>query len=121
MEANEINREAVAEAASFVGKFNNIILEPFIYLLMALAFLVFVWGVAQYVYGAAVEDTRKKGRRHMIWGLFGLFVMVSAWSILSIVTGTFALDDELDCARTPSGTGCETKFQVDTTPLTDPN
>lgn len=96
----------VAEARSFVQTLTTVILEPFIYLLLAVAFLVFVWGVAQYVFNANSDQGRETGRRHMIYGLIGLFIMVSAWSILSIAAGTFGLDDELDCARDPGAAGC---------------
>jgi phosphotransferase system glucose/maltose/N-acetylglucosamine-specific IIC component len=101
-----MNGSPQEQAASFVQTFNNVILEPFIYLLMAVAFLVFVWGVVQYVFNAASDGGRETGRRHMIYGLIGLFIMISAWSILSIAAGTFGLDDELDCARTPTASGC---------------
>lgn len=101
-----MNGSPQAQASSFVQTFNNIILEPFIYLLLAVAFLVFVWGTVQYVFNANSDAGRETGRRHMIYGLIGLLVMISAWSILSIAAGTFGLDDELDCARTPTASGC---------------
>jgi uncharacterized membrane protein len=100
------NSPGVSQAADFVATFNQVILEPFILLLLAVAFLVFVWGVAQYVFNAASDEGRQTGRRHMIYGLVGLFIMVSAWSILSIAAGTLGLDDELDCARNPTAAGC---------------
>ncbi len=108
----EANREVVAQAAGFVAKVNDIILFPLIYLLMAVAFLIFLVGCAQYVFKANEPAERAKGTKNITWGLFGLLVMVSAWSILSIVAGTFGLDDEVDCARTPSGTGCEDAFDI---------
>lgn len=100
------DRPGVAEATNFVRTLNEVILEPFVLLLMAIAFLVFVWGVAQYVFNAASDQGREQGRRHMIYGLIGLFIMISAWSILAVTVGTFGLDQELDCARDPLQAGC---------------
>lgn len=113
------DNEVVAEAAGFVATFNKVILFPFITLLMAAAFLVFVWGCAEYVFGASNDQAREKGMKHITYGLVGLFIMVSAWSILGIVAGTFGLDDELNCAKDPSASGCESKFKVDTPKFTE--
>lgn len=105
--------EVVAEAAGFVDTLNRVILFPFISLLMAVAFLVFIWGCAEYVFGGSNDQAREKGMKHITYGLVGLFIMVSAWSILAVVAGTFGLDDELNCARNPSASGCNNTFNVD--------
>lgn len=110
----EANQEVVAQAAGFVDTLNREILFPFIYLLMAGAFLVFVWGCAEYVFNAANDQAREKGMKHITYGLFGLLIMISAWSILALVAGTFGLDDELRCAKDPSGSGCSDAFQINT-------
>ena len=109
----EANQSVVAEAAGFVDTLNRVILFPFIYLLMSVAFLVFLWGCAQYVFNANNDSEREKGKKHIMWGLIGLLIMVSAWSILGIVAGTFGLRDEVDCAKTPTESGCEDAFKID--------
>jgi hypothetical protein len=38
--------------------------------------------------------------------------MVTAWSLLSLATGTFGLGDELECANDPSGSGCTDAFKI---------
>lgn len=111
------NDRAVAEATSFVATLNDIILFPLIYLLMALAFLIFIWGTAQYFFNADNDTARTQGKKHMLWGIVGLVVMVSAWSILGIAAGTFGLRDEVDCARDPSGSNCDDAFKVDTSQI----
>lgn len=113
----EANQKVVAEAADFVAKLNDIIFFPLIYLLMAVAFFVFLWGTAQYVINANNDSAREQGKKHIMYGLFGLLVMVSAWSLLSIVAGTFGLADEVDCAKDPTESGCEDVFKVDTARL----
>lgn len=96
----------VEVAASFVGKFNEVILFPIITLLTAVALLVFMWGCFQYIAGAANPAARAEGQKHIMWGLVGLFLMLSAFAILSIAANTFGLNDNLDCANDPSGPGC---------------
>lgn len=105
-------QKAAGEAASFVAKFNDVILFPFIGLLSAVAFLVFLWGCSQYIIGGANSDSRQQGVKHITWGIVGLVIMMSAWGIMQIATGTFGLSDELDCAKDPSAGGCATKFSV---------
>ena len=104
--------KAVAEAVSFVDKFNAIILFPLITLLSAIAFLIFLYGCAQYIINAGNETSRAEGVKHITYGIIGLVVMLSAWAILSLATGTFGLNDELDCAKDPTASGCDAKFQV---------
>ena len=90
----------------FVERFNEVILYPVIALLTGVAFLVFVWGVAEYLMQADNEQGRQKGVSHITWGLIGLVVMVSAFAILSLAAATFGLDDELRCADDPTASGC---------------
>jgi lysylphosphatidylglycerol synthetase-like protein (DUF2156 family) len=91
--------QATAQAASFVAIFNRVILFPTIALLSAIALLVFIFGCFQYIAMANNEQARTQGVKHITWGIVGLVVMLSAYSILTIVTATFGLDDELDSAQ----------------------
>jgi multisubunit Na+/H+ antiporter MnhB subunit len=85
-------------AQSYLAKINEAILFPLIALMMAVAMLVFLYGGFEYVRGASNESDREKGRRHLLYGIIGLFVMLSALTILSVAAGTFNLNTELDKA-----------------------
>jgi TRAP-type C4-dicarboxylate transport system permease small subunit len=98
--------KAATAATSFVAKLNSVIIFPFITLLSAVAFLLFLYGCVQYILNAANEKSREEGIKHITWGIIGLVVMVTAWSILSLAAGTFGLQDQLDCAKDASGSGC---------------
>jgi Type IV secretion system pilin len=104
--------KAAAEAASFVTKVNDIILFPLIALLSAVAFLYFVWGGAEYFFNAASDQAREQGKKHMMYGIIGLVIMVSAYGLLKVATGTFGLDQELKCADNPSASGCTGAFKI---------
>jgi len=93
------HQKATAEAFSFVGKLNTVIIFPLITLLAAVAFLVFIWGCAQYIINAGNEKARGEGVQHITWGIIGLVVMVTAWAIFSLAAGTFGLTGQLDCAK----------------------
>lgn len=58
-------------------------------LLIALSVIVFIWGVLKYISGADDETKRTEGRNFMIYGIIGLFVMVSVWGLVQVLQGTF--------------------------------
>ncbi len=113
-------QKAVNEASSFVDKLNEVILFPFIALLLGVAFLVFLYGCAEYIFKSGNESARADGVRHITWGIIGLVVMTTAWAILSLATGTFGLSDELECANDPTKSGCAEAFKLPDTKVKNP-
>jgi len=94
-------------AQSFVGEFNRIILFPVIALLFAVALLVFMWGCYLYIIKAGEPAARAEGQKHIMWGIIGMFIMLSAYAILAIAANTFGLNEQLNCADDPNASGCE--------------
>ncbi len=60
-------------------------------LVFSLAVVVFLWGVVQFVINPENEDKKKKGKDIMIWGIIGLFVMISVWGLVAILGNTFGV------------------------------
>ena len=91
---NTISTAAVnanAIAGPFLDKFKAVILYPLISLMMGVALLIFLWGVYQYIANAESDEARRKGKQHMIYGIIGLVIMVSAVAILQIAKATFGI------------------------------
>ncbi|KKU75488.1 MAG: hypothetical protein A3F26_01355 [Candidatus Ryanbacteria bacterium RIFCSPHIGHO2_12_FULL_47_12b] len=65
------------------------ILNPFITLLFAVAFAVFIWGVIDMIVKSDSPDGREKGKRHMVWGLVGASIMLGVFAIINTITGIF--------------------------------
>lgn len=80
---------AAAEAQRFVDKINDVILFPLITLMLTVALVVFLYGCFEYIMGSANEAARATGRQHIIWGIVGMLVMISALTILTIAANTF--------------------------------
>lgn len=58
-----------------------------IYILGSLAVVYIVWNVVQYfIHG---ESDKKEAGMNIIWGIVGLFVIVSIWGLVNILTNTF--------------------------------
>lgn len=66
------------------------IIGPLTTLLFAAAGVFFLYGVAEYVMGASNEEARTVGKRHMMWGIIGLVIMVGVQAIISILKNFFA-------------------------------
>ena len=75
--------------SEFLTKLGEVILNPLISLMFAVALVVFLWGVFQYIKNADSPEDRKKGARHIIGGIIGLFIMISVYTILEILKNTF--------------------------------
>lgn len=67
----------------------NFLLVP---VLMAIAFIVFLWGVYKYfILGAADEKSRADGRQFVLWGVIGFVVLLAVWGLVNLVAGTLGL------------------------------
>ncbi len=74
---------------TLLGKLADQIINPIISLMFAIAVLFFLYGVLEFVAGAGNEDKRTQGKRHMIWGIIGLFIMLSVFGIMRLLCGMF--------------------------------
>ena len=83
---------AVTAAKSVLARIEDAILFPIMTLLLAVAMLFFLYGAFQFVYGAADGEVRQEGKKHMMWGIIGLLIMVSALGLLRIAANTFGVD-----------------------------
>ncbi len=71
-----------------IHKINEVILNPLITLIFAAAVLIFLYGVFEYLKGSDSDDARSTGRNHIIWGVVGMFIMVSVFGIMDIIMNT---------------------------------
>ena len=78
----------VVDVDTLVQKVNSNIINPLIKLMFALAFLVFVWGVFQFLMNKQDEKNVTAGKQHMIWGVIGMAIMFSAFGIINLIVST---------------------------------
>lgn len=79
------------DITEFLGKVSAAILNPLITLAFAVAVLVFFWGIFQFVAGAAEGSKRDEGKKKILWGLIGMFIMFSAYGLIRLTLGTFGV------------------------------
>ncbi len=65
------------------------IINPIILLLAAGAFVVFLWGVFEFIRNAGDEKARLEGRSAILWGFVGLVIIFGAYGLINVVLTTF--------------------------------
>jgi formate hydrogenlyase subunit 3/multisubunit Na+/H+ antiporter MnhD subunit len=75
----------------FLDKVVVQIINPIILLLAASAFVVFLWGVFEFIVNAGESTKREEGKKAIIWGLIGLVIIFGAYGIINVALGTFNL------------------------------
>jgi uncharacterized membrane protein YidH (DUF202 family) len=79
---------AEASAKTLMNSINRVIINPLIIFLVALAMAYFLYGVARYLLSPENEEVRKASRSHMIWGIVGMFIMISVFGIMQLILDT---------------------------------
>ena len=62
-------------------------------LFIAIAVIILLLAIVNYIRAGEDEEKRGKARNLMIFGIIGLFVMVSIWGLVAILSGTLDLDE----------------------------
>jgi len=93
--------------SQLVNAITSNILNPLLALIFAVGLLVFMWGVVEFIIGMNVYDGDKKesGKQHMLWGIIGMFIMVTAWAILGFVAQSVCGSLSNCTASSTSGSG----------------
>jgi hypothetical protein len=85
-----INLGAITPYSTGIINLINQILVP---VLMAIAFIVFLWGIYKYfILGAANEEDRANGRQFALWGVLGFVVILSLWGLVNLTRSILGLD-----------------------------
>ncbi|OGI73696.1 hypothetical protein A3D42_00535 [Candidatus Nomurabacteria bacterium RIFCSPHIGHO2_02_FULL_41_18] len=82
---------AYASLDSFLLKVNSQIVNPLIDFLFALAVAFFLYGVFSFIMNQNNEEKKTTGKKHMIWGVMGIAIMLSVWGILNMVLSTLEI------------------------------
>jgi len=84
---------------TFIGKIETSIINPAITLLGLGAFVIFVWGLVQFILalqgGSVISGSESKqnpgigaGKQHMIWGFVGFVIIFGAKAIIALLAAT---------------------------------
>jgi hypothetical protein len=62
--------------------------------LLAIAVVVFIYGVIKYVVSSA-PDEKAAGRSYIIWGIIGIAVILSIFGLVKLLQNTFGINNTL--------------------------
>jgi uncharacterized membrane protein YbhN (UPF0104 family) len=82
---------APANLDDLIRNINSSIINPIIGVLFVFALVLFLWGTVKFIMNADNDTDREQGKNHMIWGLVGMFIMVSVVAIINMVLRTFGV------------------------------
>ncbi len=72
-----------------IDKFVQFVLNPALMVVFSLGLLIFVFGLVEFLVALSKGAETKRGRDHMLWGIVGMFIMVSVFGIIRILNDTF--------------------------------
>ena len=84
---------AVTDVESILTGVFQPILNAIIPLLITAGVIFFIWGVVQYVI-ADDEKAKEAGKNRIMWGLIGLFVIVTFWGLIRVIQNTLNIDQD---------------------------
>ena len=70
------------------------IIARIIPIIMAVATIVFLWGIVMYITAAGDEKKAATAKSYITSGLIGLFFMVAIWGIVKALVATFGVGGE---------------------------
>lgn len=82
---------ALSSVGGILDYLTCLIIGNLVPLLFAIAVVGFIWGVIQMVLNPEDAEKRKQGKMYMVWGIVGLFVMLSIWGLVQILANTFGI------------------------------
>lgn len=77
--------------ATFLNKINSAILNPLIGLVFAVATIVFIYGLVEFIRSETADKAREAGKKKILYGLLGMFIMFSAYGLIHLILGTFGI------------------------------
>ncbi len=80
--------------AQIMERLNDLIIRPIILLVFAGGFFLFMWGLVTFLWNSKEGEIATDGKQHMLWGIVGMFVMVSVGGILTLILSTFGIDSQ---------------------------
>ena len=102
-----------SNVTELMARINKQVINPLILVLFALAFVQFTIGLFKFFQAknGKGEDSLEDGKRHMLWGVIGMAIMVSVFGIMGLITGTLGIGNSVDSSvKKGAGSGGNVKM-----------
>jgi uncharacterized membrane protein YuzA (DUF378 family) len=68
------------------------------FIIIAAAVVYVIWHAFQFVMAGGDEEKRKAGQNGIIYGVIGIAVMVSVWGLVTFLTSSFGVNNQVQTA-----------------------
>ena len=75
------------------------VIDPILAVIFSLGLFMFLWGLVEFLIAVKDGKPSEEGKRHMVYGLIGMLIMVSVYGIINMVVNTLGLQDATDITR----------------------
>lgn len=79
---------APAGVSELVQRISRYFLNPLIVLMFTIALVTFIWGMFTFFGRKDNTDEIEKGKRHILWGVIGMAIMISVFGLIDFISGT---------------------------------
>ena len=94
-----INLNAITPYSEGIKNLINDVLMP---VFMAIAFIVFLWGIYKYfIWNNDNESEKMEGRKFAMWGIIGFVIILSVWGFVNIVKDVLSLPNNTNAPPPP--------------------
>jgi hypothetical protein len=69
----------------------SVFINPIVALIFSMGMLLFFWGLVEFMWKADSATAWETGGKHIMYGLFGMLIMVAVWGVIAMVTNTLGL------------------------------
>lgn len=88
------------------------VLDALVPFIIALAVFVIFWGIFQYVVHAAEEEKRAEAKRFIIYGVIGVFFMISIWGFVIILVNASGVRRDVQTKDIPLVPEIKSDFKI---------
>lgn len=96
---------AYADLDSFLANVDTMIVNPIIELMFAVAVVMFLYGMLEFILNQQNEEKRTVGKSHMMWGVIGITIMIGVWGILGFMVRTLGISNQVQINDQGNNTG----------------
>jgi len=83
---------AYADVDTFIHNVDAKIVNPLIALLFALAVVIFLYGMLEFIFNQANDEKKTTGKSHMLWGIVGITIMLGVFTIMNVILKTLGIN-----------------------------
>jgi len=88
------------------------IIDPAILLIFSIGFMLFIWGLVVFISNPEDTTKRETGKKHMIYGIIGMFIMIASHGVINLIVGTFDLDLPGGASSSSRGSDSDNAFPM---------